>query len=139
MSHWIYPANTKIYDVLGAFGRKYTYWPISSKVMVGDSVYIYLSAPHKQIGFVCEVLEIDIEKEKIMENLRPFVKNANKKGASREKLFMKLCVKSEVNLEKGSLVSYISLKENGLNGMLMGPRKLENNPTLHDYIGRCLA
>jgi len=36
------------------------------------------------------------------------------------------------------LLAYKHLKQNGLNGMLMGPRKLENNPTLLDYIQRSL-
>jgi hypothetical protein len=132
-------ANTKLYDVFGAFANKETFWPISSKVMVGDTIYIYLSAPYKQIGFVCETLEIDIEKDKVIEKVRPFIIAPGKKENSRKKLFMKLRVNSKVALKIDSSVSYSLLKENGLTGMLMGPRKLENNPTLLDYIQRRLS
>ena len=59
-------------------------------------------------------------------------------GRDNRKLFMKLRVTSEVALEGTSAVGYSLLKENGLNGMLMGPRKLENNPELPDYIQRSL-
>jgi hypothetical protein len=55
MTYWLYPANTKYYDVLGAFSERIAYWPAKTKVAVGDSVLIYLSAPYKQIGFQTEV------------------------------------------------------------------------------------
>jgi len=51
MNHWLYPANTKIYDVLAAFESGRTFWPMNSSVSVGDVVYIYLTAPQKQIAF----------------------------------------------------------------------------------------
>ena len=47
---------------------------------------------------------------------------------------MKLKVSKRIALDKGSLLSLEFLKPNGLNGMLMGPRKLENNPALLTYI-----
>lgn len=51
---------------------------------------------------------------------------------------MRLQVSSAIALERDSLLAYDSLKQNGLNGMLMGPRKLENNPSLEEYIRRCM-
>ncbi len=51
---------------------------------------------------------------------------------------MKLKTSSVITLASDSPLSYDHLKQNGLNGMLMGPRKLENNQTLLDYIKRCL-
>ena len=137
MTHRICPANTKIYDVLGAFNHSETYWPISSKVLIGDVVYIYLSAPFKQIGYICDVLQVNLAKENILEKVRPFLKNQEKIGKN-EKMFMRLGVRSIVKLESNSLLAHHFLKENGLNGMIMGPRKLENNPTLLDYIQRNL-
>jgi len=70
MAHWLYPANVKFYDVLGAFAQPSTYWPINSKVEVGDQVYVYLAAPHKQVGFACEVMAVDIELDEIIEQVR---------------------------------------------------------------------
>ncbi len=67
--HWLYPANIKYYDVIGAFSQPETYWPISSKVEVGDIVLIYLAVPYKQIGFVCRILDVGIDMDLIMNNV----------------------------------------------------------------------
>ncbi len=74
MTHWLYPANVKYYDVLSAFNSPEIYWPINSKVSVGDVIHIYLAIPYKQIGFVCEVKEVEIDLASILENIRPFFK-----------------------------------------------------------------
>lgn len=135
--HWLYPANAKVYDVVAAFALPETFWPMNSKVDCGDRIYIYLAAPHKQIAFVCEVAEINLDAESVMEEIRPFLK-----GTSRDKIpekpFMKIGNISGVPLSENALLGYSFLKENGLKGMLMGPRKLENNPELLSYILRTL-
>lgn len=137
MTHWLFPANTKFYDVLGAFNEVETYWPVNTKVSVGDVVYIYLAAPYKQIGFVCDVVDVGLDQDSILESIRPFFKNKldNKK---QPKSFMKLQTTSTIPIDIEALLAYKHLKQNGLNGMLMGPRKLENNQTLLDYIQRSL-
>lgn len=137
MNHWIYPANVKFYDVIGAFNAPGTYWPINSKISIEDVIYIYLAAPYKQIGFVCDVIEIDLEQNNILEYIGPFIKveNGDKK---QTKLFMKLKTSSTIILDSNCKLSYDYLKLNGLNGMLMGPRKLENNLQLLEYIQRSL-
>lgn len=133
MNHWLIPANTKFYDVLGAFDVSETYWPLKTKVSIGDVVYIYLAAPYKQIAFVCNVVDVDLDQGSIIEHIRPFFKNqaANNKAA---KLFMKLKNVTTIVLENEAQLTYQYLKQNGLKGMLMGARKLENNPELLDYI-----
>ena len=137
MTHWIIPANPRFYDVFGAFREVETYWPINVKMSIADTIYIYLAAPYKQIGFVCEVLEIDIDPESIAETIRPFIKKAvSDKGQS--KLFMKLNPISTISIDKDSFLGLEHLKLNGLTGMLMGARKLENNPKLLNYIKRSL-
>ncbi len=136
-THWLYPANVKYYDVLNAFNSSKTYWLINSKVSLGDVIYIYLSSPYKQIGYVCEVITINLELASILEKIRPFFK-ADGNDVKQTKLFMELEISSVTTLASDSLLSYEYLKQNGLNGMLMGPRKLENNPTLLSYIKRNL-
>ena len=131
--HWLYPANTKFYDVLGAFKEAATYWPLNSKVSVGDTVFIYLAAPHKQITFVCDVLDVGLEESEVIEFVRPFFKGKNH-DERPQIFFMKLQVSSAIPLGSDSPLAYKYLKKNGLNGMLMGPRKLENNPALLTYI-----
>jgi len=137
MTHWLIPANPKYYDVFGALRQLETYWPINVNVSVADTVYIYLAAPYKQIGFVCQVLEIDLDQGSIFESVRPFIKQAvGDKGQSKR--FMKIRPISTISIEGDSLLGLEHLRENGLSGMLMGARKLENNPSLLDYIRRNL-
>jgi len=38
--HWLFPANTKYYDVFGAFSRAKIVWPMNAKVTRGDVVYL---------------------------------------------------------------------------------------------------
>lgn len=48
MKHWIYPANSKYYDIIAAFTEEsQTAWPMNSNVEIGDCVYIYSGAPFK--------------------------------------------------------------------------------------------
>ncbi|MCW9034816.1 MAG: hypothetical protein OQK35_04395 [Alphaproteobacteria bacterium] len=138
MTHWLFPANTKFYDVFGAFQQDETYWPLNAKVAQGDVVYIYLAAPHKQIGYICDVLEIGLTLKSILANIEPLMKGPID-SKKEPKSFMKLRTIESLELTPDNLLGYTHLKANGLNGMLMGPRKLENNPTLLDYIKGVLS
>ena len=131
MTHWLYPANTKFYDVLAALAEPQTYWPMSSKVAVGDVLYMYLAKPYQQLAYVCEVLEVGVELDSIIEQLKPFMKNL---PAASNKPFMLIRPVSSITLQDESPLSYAALKQHGLNGMLMGPRKLENNIELLNFI-----
>lgn len=135
MSSWLIPANTKFYKVFLAFQQDETYWPMNAKISLGDAAYIYLAAPFKQIGFVCEVLGTGYDLAEIREQVAPFIKGAVGKG-SGAKPFMKLQATCTLPIEAESALSLRNLRENGLNGVLMGARKLENNPLLFEYIKR---
>lgn len=133
MTSWLYPANVKFYDVLGAFAAPQTYWPMNSKVTVDDLIYIYLAAPHKQIGFICKIEQIDFEHDEIIDQIKPYFKGDGKGGKSGKK-FMRLKTTKSFELKDNSYTAYGLLKENGLTGMLMGPRNLNNNLPLLHYI-----
>ncbi len=133
MTSWIYPANIKLYDVIGAFDQPETYWPRNSKVETGDSIYIYLAAPYKQIAYACDVLRTDLTGSSILEKVQPFFRMPVE-DADPLKRFMQVRTKTRFELGENSPLSYKSLKENGLSGMLMGARKLENSPDLKAYI-----
>ncbi|MDH5447039.1 MAG: EVE domain-containing protein [Gammaproteobacteria bacterium] len=133
MAHWLYPANTKYYDVLGAFSKKSAYWPIKSKVAKGDQVLIYLAAPYKQIGFICKVTEVDLDESTVLKHVSPFFKQVPDKNANL-RYFMKLNSIKRIPLDEASPLSLTQLKVVGLKGMLMGPRKLDNTPGLLDYL-----
>lgn len=133
MTNWLYPANVKFYDVLSAFAAPQTYWPMNSKAATGDLIYIYLAAPHKQIGFICKVEQINFEQDEIINHIKPYFKGDGKDGKSGKK-FMQLKTIKSFELKDGSFTAYSLLKENGLTGMLMGPRNLNNNLPLLHYI-----
>lgn len=133
MASWLIPANTNFYDVLSAFALCETYWPMNAKVMTGDIVYIYLAAPFKQIGFRCEVLGAGYDLVAIRDQVTPFIKGDLDQGPV-SKPFMKLGSTRAVPIETDAALSLNKLRENGLNGMLMGARKLENNPDLFALI-----
>jgi len=133
LAYWLIPANPKFYDVFGAFSEADTYWPINVNVSIADTVYLYLTAPYKQIGFVCAVLETNIDQESILERIRPFFKKEIS-DSGKSKLFMKVKTISTIPVDNDSLLGLEYLKHNGLTGMLMGARKLENNPSLFTYI-----
>ncbi len=136
MTYWLYSANVKFYDVFSAFKEEDVVWPINTKVEVGDTVYIYLSSPHKKIGFITTVKRINLPNDEIRLRTSPYIKNSVN-GKSTDKAFMLLGdIKSLFSSASESL-SFENLRLNGLSGMLMGPRKLDNNPELLQYIKDC--
>ncbi len=133
MAYWLYTANTKYYDVLGAFSANSAYWPVKSKVAIGDKVLIYLAAPYKQIGFATEVVQIELELQEVFASVSPFFKRApDNRGNGR--LFMELVNIKTIELEEHAALSLDRLRQAGLKGMLMGPRNLNGNPELLEYI-----
>ena len=61
---WLVPANPKYYDVVNAFNDTDTIiWKQSSKIQVGDIVYLYVADPYSCIMFRCEAVETDIPYE----------------------------------------------------------------------------
>ncbi|MCG8481759.1 MAG: hypothetical protein MJA31_00475 [Clostridia bacterium] len=133
MRHWIYPANPKLYDVIGAFTKEdQVVWPMTSKVDIDDIVYIYCGAPHKQICFKCQVADMNIPTEFAMKQADHYIKE--KKGQAPKRNFMLLKVLVEYDLSSASPLSFGTLKANGLKGSIMGPQCLENNPKLLEFI-----
>lgn len=58
---WLVPANPKYYDIMHAFVDSDTItWKQSTKVRVGDTAYMYVSAPVKAIIYRCRVVKTDI-------------------------------------------------------------------------------
>ncbi|MEG1929322.1 MAG: hypothetical protein RR090_12030, partial [Niameybacter sp.] len=58
---WVTICNPKKYDVIGAFKQlDVIEWKQSTNVEVGDVVYIYISAPYKEIKYKCKVTKVDL-------------------------------------------------------------------------------
>ena len=106
---------------------------MNAKVITGDIIYIYLTAPIKQIGFRCEVLGTGFDLDTIRDQVSPFIKGeAIQEPGSKP--FMKLGSTRAVPIQSDAALTLSKLREHGLNGMLMGARKLENNPGLFEFI-----
>ena len=59
---WVIPCNEKYYDHRGAFANLNTIdWRQSTKVEVGDYVYIYVGRPTSSLMYKCEAIAVDIE------------------------------------------------------------------------------
>lgn len=133
MRHWIYPANPKLYDVIGAFtNEEKVVWPMTSKVELEDIVYIYCGVPHKQICFKCQVVDMNIPPDFAMKQASQYIKE--QKGDAPKREFMLLKVMFDYEISPTSLLSFSSLRLRGLKGSIMGPQCLENNPRLLKFM-----
>ena len=71
--NWLVPANPRYYDVDAAIresGDGVFIWKQSSRVSVGDTVYLYLAAPVSAICYRCAVVRADIPFSFADENVR---------------------------------------------------------------------
>lgn len=62
---WIIPANPKYFDVISYIeSLKIFSWKQPKNIKLNDTVYIYLGAPYSAILYKCQVIELDIYKDK---------------------------------------------------------------------------
>ncbi len=62
---WLVPANPKYYDIVHAFDdEKIINWKQSSDVRVGDTVYMYVTAPFSAIMYKTKAVEVKIPSDK---------------------------------------------------------------------------
>ncbi len=107
-SEWIIPANPKYFDVIHHFQNEDSIeWKQSSKVEIGDIVYIYMANPYSSILYKCEALEIN----------KPYIyqdKNLKMQKVMKLKLIEKY--------EEGK-ISFERLQKWGITS-IRGPRKI---------------
>ena len=71
--NWIVPCNAKRFDVLKHFEtHDIAVWKNSFTIKVGDTVYLYLSAPYGEIQYRCKVIS-DQGSEELMDEHSVFV------------------------------------------------------------------
>ena len=71
--NWLVPANPRYYDLEAAIREskdKSFLWKQSSRVSVGDTVYLYVAAPVSGIRYKCRAVEVDIPYDYADENVR---------------------------------------------------------------------
>ena len=117
---WIIPCNLDYYDVIGAFKQlKRIDWKQSvTNIEPGDVVYIYVGRPIKAILYKCKVNKVRLPEEEIDDSA--FVLNGeNYEHYGR---YMELeCIREYKKFQLGLDL----LKENGLNGNIQGPRRVD--------------
>ncbi len=72
-TNWIVPANPKYYDIEAAINEnpEHTFlWKQSNHIAVGDTVYLYITAPVSAIRYQCKAIEVDIPYQYADENVR---------------------------------------------------------------------
>lgn len=68
---WLIPANPGYFDLERAFAQSdIIMWKQSSRVSVGDTVYIYVAKPDASVRYKCTAIEVDIPREYADENVR---------------------------------------------------------------------
>lgn len=128
---WIISANPKVYDVVRAFSKlDFIDWRQSSKHEIGDIIYIYCSGSLRKIMFKCQVVDINIPWEQIIEDIE-FWLNKEEYDKSKKRNYMRLSLLEQVDSDDLSLEK---LREHGLKGNIQGPMKLDSKPDLLKYI-----
>jgi len=72
-TNWIVPANPKYYDIESAVSENAEHiflWKQSNHIAVGDTVYLYITAPLSAIRYKCRAVEVDIPYQYADENVR---------------------------------------------------------------------
>jgi hypothetical protein len=61
-NEWLIPGNLATYDHIAAFDRKNVItWGVTTKIKIGDVVYIYTSASHSRIAYKCIVNKVKVQ------------------------------------------------------------------------------
>jgi len=132
MASWFYLSSIKYFDIFGAFEAGVKYRAMKTNAAPGDIIYIYLADPYKQIAFECEVARTNIEQEEALPEILPFIKCD---PTERKRMnFMELGRITAFPLCEDSPLNFQALKDHGLRGRLIWPKKLENFPGLLSYI-----
>lgn len=119
MTTWIIPCNVKYYDVIGAFEYLHQIdWKQSSKVEIGDEVFIYVGVPYKAIMFKCRVNKVNLPEAEI-DDFQFVIQGDNfiNYGNYMELELIKKYSEGQLGLNR--------LAESGLQGNVQGPRRAE--------------
>ena len=61
MTSWIIPCNVKHFDIVSAFSEMSSLeWRQSTKISVGDDIYIYVGTPVQAILYKCRATRVNI-------------------------------------------------------------------------------
>ena len=117
MSTWIIPCNVKYYDVFSAFNRlKKLNWKQSTRIEIGDIVYIYVGKPYSSILYKCKVNKVNLPSPEIDDN--EFNRDDEPYGHYGNYMELEL-----MDTYASTLYTLDKLKEYGLTGNIQSPRR----------------
>lgn len=69
MTNWIIPCNIKHFDIVAHFiDNTEVVWKQDGRIQKGDTIYVYVGHPLSQIKYKCHVVDIDINREELLNN-----------------------------------------------------------------------
>lgn len=140
MMQWIIPCDLNYYDAISAFSSLKTIdWRQNNRYTVGDTVFIYASAPYQKIMFKTKVLAVDLMYEDTINDFTfwkvPVDEREKEKRKSRRYVrlqLIKFMECDELGLEP--------LLKQGLKKAPQGAVKCQNDKLqLGEYIEKCFA
>ena len=120
MTNWIISCNLKQYDLIGVFSEfDVIEWKQSVNFNVGDIIYIYISHPIMELRYKCivEVKDITNRDQKDIKYVAEV--NTYEDYGRYVRLRKLVSFKKPVNAN--------DLSQNGLNGRIQGPRRVEGS------------
>ena len=116
---WLIPYNKMFFDLKGCYDQfGEVYWTQHNHFKVGDTGYIYGSAPESSIRFSFKIVETDMPYEPIMDQDNEYVKNKGVTNSeANDKHFAHLILTGETTNRRLSLSN---LLERGLKAAPMG-------------------
>ena len=116
MNYWLFPCNTKYFDINTHFkNNEIVVFKQDKNMNIGDIVYIYLAVPYKKIQYKCEVIKTKINDEELLNHDYALTDSPYIKG------YVKLKLLKNISSNK---LDYYSLKEHGL-GQIQRQGRLE--------------
>jgi len=110
--NWIVPCNAKKFDVIKHFEtHDIAVWKNSFTIKVGDTIYLYLSAPYGEIKYRCRVISDQVSEELLADHSYAKVEKASNNYFSKKVKYMVL--QKEFLYPEG-LLTLEELRKNGL-------------------------
>lgn len=124
---WLISANPKVYNTEKAFSElNQIDWRKNASYNVGDYIFIYVSRPVQSIKYLCKVIEINVDKNNIINDKKYWIDSSTYDDHITQHDFIRLQLVKTLDFNN---LSINDLHDHELIGNIQGPRKMinENN------------
>lgn len=130
--HWLISANSEVYDHASSFkDHGFIDWRQGTiKYQNLDTVYIYVTKPVGRIQYKCIITKTNLNSKEIRDDIKYWT-NQEEHEKSLLGVYMRLELVEQINSPKLSLER---LLKHGLRAAPQGPKKLDKEPKLLNYI-----